>query len=1096
MSASAPTHAPLPDLPTMDRGRSTRREHLAALQPSQPSERNSFSFSSAASRALAASRRRRSQSPGKQRDEARQSDAAVQSRARRASVAGTPRPRRYSYTQPYLPTAPSAEKATEREAAWIETSVDATLGPDEPAHNFRKSLPKDFEHKTVEELRMTEEANKERYWRRWGPYAPERQWGTVREDYSPDGNAWDYFPHDHARSRAYRWGVEDGLAGVSDNRGRLAITLALWNGKDNILKERAYGLSNLEGNHGEDVKELYYYLDNVPSHSYMKYLYKYPQRAFPYEELIRENGNRSREVAEFEITDTDAFDDDRYFDVFVEYAKDADEENAMSMRVTVFNRGPDPADLHIMPQAAFRNTWAWPAHEPEDKPSLHRAAEGAVQLDHPTLGRYFWYVHSSPAPCEPWDGKSEPKLVTDETVEPELLFTENDTNYARLYNGENRHIYSKDAFHDYLIPSHRPDGADCNAQYVNPDEKGTKVGAHYFFKQIPPKGGCATLRLKLTPRTLETDKSIDDDEAFDATLDARRLEADEFYDRLSAKAVLGDRGNITRSLLAGMLWSKQFYYFVQREWAEGDPGQPAPPPHRAGDRNSSWTNLYMLDIISMPDKWEYVYSCLWDLAFHTVPLALVDPGFAKTQLDIYTREWYMKPDGAMPAYEWNFSDVNPPVHAWAALRVYRIEEKVYGTRDIDFLERMFQKLLINFTWWVNRKDESGMNVFEGGFLGLDNIGPFNRSEPIPGGGTLRQSDGTAWMAFYALTMLSIALELARSNPNYEDIASKFFEHFILISDALTYPGPDNKGLTLWDEDEGFYYDAIQLGSTPAAGYKRVNVRSLVGLVPLFSVLTIEPSALEQFPSFAKRFSWFVENRPELSERNMANMRIAGQGDKRLLALVSRERLERILRRMLDETEFLSEHGIRSLSKYHLEHPWQVWIDGQPFGVEYWPAESKSGMFGGNSNWRGPIWVAMNFLIIESLFKFHAYYGSSFTIELPTGSGKWLNLAEAALELERRLTSLFERDAMGRRPLNGGSEKLDFDPHFRHLFAVNEYFDGDTGRGLGASHQTGWTGLVAYSILNRSLGLTLPKQQTQDPEAPPGTQKRPASPPPF
>lgn len=750
----------LDDLPVR-RGRAGRREDLASLQPAQPPESTQSSFSAVASRRLVAARRRRSQSPGQVTAAAKQSEQAVRTRAERASSSAS-RPRRYSYTSDHASIPPpdlARQHLGENEARVAELVANATLSAtDEPARGFRKPLPKESDEKTVEELRMGEEAAKERYWRRWGPYVSERQWGTVREDYSADGNAWDYFPHDHARSRAYRWG-EDGLAGVSDNHNRLAITLALWNGHDRILKERVFGVSNHEGNHGEDVKELYYYLDNVPSHSYMKYLYKYPQQAFPYEQLLEENGRRSREVPEFEITDTSAFDDNRYWDILVEYAKDADEENAVSMRITAFNRGPEPADLHVLPQATFANTWAWPEHEPENKPSLHQAAEGAVQLDHPTLGRYFWYAHASPAPCMPWKQEElQPELVSDQEVQPALLFAENDTNYARLYGGNNAHTYSKDAFHDHLIPSHRPANAAPDTQYVNPDHTGTKVAAHYFFPQVPANGGCVVVRIKLTPRTLATDKSIDDDDAFDAALDARRSEADEFYHRISAGYVQGDRAGVLRQLLAGMLWTKQFYYFVQREWVKGDPGQPPPPPHRAGDRNASWTNLYMRDILSVPDKFEYPYPAIWDLAFHTIPLALVDPAFAKGQLDVFTREWYMKPDGAMPAYEWNYDDVNPPVHAWATFRVYRIEEKLYGIRDIDFLERMFQKLLVNFTWWVNRKDSSGMNVFEGGFLGLDNIGPFNRSEPLPGGGTLRQSDGTAWMAFYALTMLTMALE--------------------------------------------------------------------------------------------------------------------------------------------------------------------------------------------------------------------------------------------------------------------------------------------------------------------------------------------------
>lgn len=778
-----------------------------------------------------------------------------------------------------------------------------------------------------------------------------------------------------SNSRAYRWG-EDGIAGISDNHQRLCFSLALWNGKDDILKERLYGLTGEQGNHGEDVKEIYYYLDSSPTHSYMKTLYKYPQAKFPYEKLLEENRNRSREVSEYELVDTGVFDEDRYWDVFTEYAKDEEDPNSISVRITAYNRGPDPADLHILPQLFFRNTWSWPKELPKDMPVLHEVAEGVVQAEHPTLETTRLYCMPSPAPAAPTKGGVV--LVDGPSVIPELLFTENETNFERLYGGKNRTPFNKDAFHDYIIPWHRPEikeekEEEANGEkmeteevkrypahhFVNPAHRGTKAAAHYSFKDVPGKGGCVVVRLKLTPNSPSEDPAILDEELFDDTIEERRFDTDEFYTQLGRGPLSEDLRSIMRQALAGMLWTKQYYQFIQKEWIDGDPGQPPPPPERRRVRNADWRHLYINDILSMPDKWEYPWFATWDTAFHCIPLAMVDPGFAKKQLDLLTREWYMKPDGALPAYEWNFSDVNPPVHAWATFRVFKIERQWHGVEDLNFLERVFQKLLINFTWWVNRKDSEGNNVFEGGFLGLDNIGPFNRSEPLPGGGKLRQADGTSWMGFYCLNMLSIALELAKHNPTYEDIASKFFEHFLYIADAMTYPASDDQQLSLWNDEDGFYYDAIQWGYGHA---EQIRVRSMVGLMPLYATLVLEPQVLKRFPGFKKRLDWFVENRPDISQRNIASLKKRGKGDRLLLAFADKDRLKRILEKMLSEDEFLSEYGVRSLSHWHHDHPFNMRVDGQDFGVEYWPGDSRSGMFGGNSNWRGPIWLAVNFLV--------------------------------------------------------------------------------------------------------------------------------------
>ncbi|ODN78976.1 hypothetical protein L202_04489 [Cryptococcus amylolentus CBS 6039] len=1039
--------------------------------------------------------------------------------------------------QANLPKRPSSQQGQDANEATTpkggsDTDTPGTQGQEHKSLRDRLHAQLGPKYHSVEEHRLQQSDKYEVHWKRWGPYVSERQWATVREDYSANGDAWNSFPFELANSRAYRWG-EDGMAGISDNHQRLCFTLALWNGKDPILKERLYGLNGNQGNHGEDVKEIYYYLDSTPTHSYMKYLYKYPQAEFPYEQLKEENANRSKEVSEFELMDTDVFDEDRYWDVYVEYAKDEEDADALSVRITAYNRGPDPADLHILPQLFFRNTWSWPKELPKHMPSLRQEADGVIHADHETLGKTRLYATPSPAPAAPVKGGVV--LVDGPSVVPDLLFTNNETNFERLYNGKNRTPWVKDAFHDHLIPGHRPPepepehttpgalpvkkspsgkspklpphhseadlsedadeenkegGEDDESsgpapaaeaaprpvsgghrQFVNPDKEGTKAAAHYFFKDVPANGGCVVVRLKMTPNTPEEDPTILDEELFDENLEDRRVDADEFYGRIAKGGISDDLRNIMRQALSGMLWTKQYYQYIQKEWMDGDPGQPPPPPERKWVRNKEWKHMYINDILSMPDKWEYPWFATWDTAFHCIPLAMVDPSFAKKQLDLMTREWYMKPDGALPAYEWNFSDVNPPVHAWATFRVFKIERKMFGREDLDFLERVFQKLLLNFTWWVNRKDADGNNVFEGGFLGLDNIGPFNRSEPLPTGGNLRQADGTAWMAFFCLNMLSIALELAKHNPTYEDIASKFFEHFLFISDAMTYPSSNDEQLSLWNEEDGFYYDAIQWGYGHS---QQLPVRSMVGLMPLYATLVLEPSVIKRFPGFKKRMDWFIENRPDISERNVASLKTPGRGDRTLLALASKERLVRILERMLDEKEFLSEYGVRSMSLYHHDNPFSMNVNGEEFGVGYWPGDSKSGMFGGNSNWRGPIWFAVNFLLIESLQRFHQYYGDTLQVECPVGSGDYMNLAGCAEEIQHRLIHIFSRDEYGVRAVNGGNPKLNRDPHFRDNVHFYEFFHGNDGRGLGASHQTGWTGLVAWSIMQTGEYCRLPK----------------------
>lgn len=989
------------------------------------------------------------------------------------------------------PLAPKPPPKTSKAA-----SGDSKIQQNGPTKNYRQRLSESLgvDYHGVEKYRLLQDENRERHWKRWGPYLSDRQWATVREDYSDNGDAWSHFPHEHSRSRAYRWG-EDGIGGISDSHQRLCFSLALWNEQDSILKERLFGVTGHQGNHGEDVKEIYYYLDSTPTHSYMKFLYKYPQRKYPYEELVNENVHRDRNVEEYEILDTNVFDDDRYWDVFIEYAKDEDDPDNIYIRVTSYNRGPDPATLHIIPQLWFRNTWSWPAQKPP-LPSLSAATTdddiSYIKVKHPEMGGNFLCCLPSPPPMGP-DGN----FVGDEdaVIDPDLLFTENNTNFRRLYNGVNQSVCVKDAFHDHIIPSHKPQRGRSDSQgtdgsstprptaststceplpqespFVNSDKCGTKSAAHYIFRDVPGRGGCAVVRLKLTPLSPNKDRSLEDEGAFDDVVEERREEANEFYSSLLFGPISDDLKQVMRQALGGMLWTKQFYYFVQKEWIEGDPAQPPPPPGRQHIRNKHWRHMHIEDILSMPDKWEYPFFAAWDTAFHCIPLAVVDPVFAKKQLDILTREWYMKPDGQIPAYEWNFSDVNPPVHAWATFRVFKIERKLTGREDIPFLERVFQKLLLNFTWWVNRKDSGGNNVFEGGFLGLDNIGIFNRSEPLPTGGNLRQADGTAWMAFYCLNMLNIALELAKHNAVYEDIASKFFEHFIFIADAMTYKSGDNES-SLWNEKDGMYYDAIEFGPGNSI---QLPVRSLVSLIPLYATLVLEPAVINRFPGFKKRMEWFIDNRPEISGRNMANMRAGGRGERRLLALASKERLVRILEKMLDEDEFFSEYGIRSLSKLHKEKPWGMQVNGDWHEVGYWPGESHSGMFGGNSNWRGPIWLAVNFLLIESLQRFYQYYGDELQVECPTGSGDYMNLVEVAEEIQHRIIHIFGRDMEGKRATNGGNVRLDQDPHFRDYVSFYEFFHGDTGRGLGASHQTGWTGLVAYHILQSGVSCRLPK----------------------
>jgi hypothetical protein len=874
---------------------------------------------------------------------------------------------------------------------------------------------------TQEELRLEESRRRRVHWKRWGPYLSEREWGTVREDYSPQGTAWDYFPHDQARSRAYRWG-EDGIAGISDRHQLICFALALWNGRDPILKERLFGLTGEEGNHGEDVKEYYYYLDSTPTHSYLKALYKYPQAAFPYAQLVEENRRRRKFDPEYELFDTGVFAEDRYFDVFIEYAKATAED--ILIRVTAHNRGPEAAALHLLPTLWFRNTWSW--GRDATRPALSRVdgppGLAVVQARHSYYGSRWLACEGS----------------------PELLFTENETNLQRLFGVGNRAAYVKDGINDYIVQGER--GA------VNPALTGTKAAAHYDV--ILPPGERVVLRLRFTDREPAADTFGPE---FDALFVRRGAEADEFYAQRIPQGLSADARNIQRQAFAGLLWSKQFYHYEVAVWLEGDPAYPPPPPQRLRGRNHEWSHLYNGDVISMPDKWEYPWYAAWDLGFHCVALALIDADFAKEQLILLLREWYMHPNGQLPAYEWAFGDVNPPVHAWAAWRVYKIERRIRGKADRAFLERVFHKLLLNFTWWVNRKDAEGNNIFQGGFLGLDNIGVFDRNSALPSGGYIAQSDGTSWMAMYTLNMLAIAMELARQDPVYEDVASKFFEHFARIAYAMNHMGCE--GGSLWDKQDGFYYDVLCMSGS---GQHYLKARSMVGLIPLFAVETLEPEIVNKLPGFKRRMQWFIDNLQELS-RNIDMSQQSPRGVRRLLSAVSGERLVRVLRFMLDEGEFLSPYGIRSLSRFHRDHPYTVTLDGHEHTVDYEPAESTTIFFGGNSNWRGPVWFPVNFLLIESLQKFHYYFGDEFKVEYPTGSGQLKTLWEVATDLSRRLMRLFLRDKDGRRPAYGSVEKFQTDPNWRDLILFYEYFHGDSGAGLGASHQTGWTGLVAKLI---------------------------------
>jgi Glycosyl hydrolase family 63 C-terminal domain len=874
---------------------------------------------------------------------------------------------------------------------------------------------------THEERRLDESRERSAHWKRWGPYLSERAWGTVREDYSPTGTAWDYCPHDQARSKAYRWG-EDGIGGICDRHQYICFAIALWNGRDPILKERLFGLTGSEGNHGEDVKEYYFYLDSTPTHSSMRFLYKYPQAEYPYARLVEENRRRGREAAEYELIDTGVFDEDRYFDLFIEYAKGPPE--GLLIRIQVINRGPETAPLHLLPTIWFRNTWAWgyDARRPQLSQGEFLKNAHTIDLHHYHYGHRVLYCEDS----------------------PELLFTENETNNQRLYGVDNTSPYVKDGINNYIVH-----GAH---EAVNPQHVGTKAAAYYPLSLGP--GESSTIRLRFTEMERQRPRRNPFGADFEQIFGTRQQEADEFYATVIPHILSPDAQNVMRQAFAGLLWSKQFYHYVVEQWLRGDPAFPRPPSQRWSGRNRGWMHLYNDDVISMPDKWEYPWYAAWDLAFHCIPLALVDADFAKQQLVLVLREWYMHPNGQLPAYEWSFDDVNPPVHAWAAWRVYKIEQKRRSVGDRIFLEHIFHKLLLNFTWWVNRKDAEGKNIFQGGFLGLDNIGVFDRSAPLPTGGHIEQSDGTAWMGMYCLNMLAIALELARENPVYENVASKFFEHFVYIAHAMDHRGEE--GIELWDEDDGFFYDVLHLTD---GDHVKMRVRSMVGLIPLFAVETLEPDIVDRLPGFKRRMQWFIDNRPDFRE-HVDMVETAGGGVRRLLSIVTRAQLPRVLRFMLDETEFLSPYGIRAVSQFHRDHPYTLAVNDTAHRVQYEPAESSTGLFGGNSNWRGPIWFPVNYLIIESLQKFHHYFGDDLKVECPAGSGQMTNLWHVTTELSRRLTRLFLSGPDGRRPVYGGTEKFQHDPLWRDFLLFYEYFHGDNGAGIGASHQTGWTGLVA------------------------------------
>ncbi len=871
----------------------------------------------------------------------------------------------------------------------------------------------------AEVLRLTDARARQVPWRKWGPYLSERQWGTVREDYSESGDAWNYFSHDQARSRAYRWG-EDGLAGISDDRQLLCFALALWNGKDPIIKERLFGLTNAEGNHGEDVKEYYFYLDSTPTHSYMKYLYKYPQNAYPYDDIVATNHKRGQRDLEYELLDTGVFDDNRYFDVFVEYAKASPED--LLIQITVSNRGGSSASLHVLPTIWFRNTWSW--GDDSARPSLKQNDGGAIAASHPELGERILYA----------DGK------------PALLFTDNETNLERFGRGPNGSPFVKDAFNNYFV--HRQPAA------VNPGQIGTKACAHYAITVAP--GASQVIRLRLSDAAPATDHREPFGVRFDAIMNDRRREADEFYAGVIPPALDADARTVMRQALAGMLWTKQFYNYDVDKWLAEHGSDPFNPRRRPAPRNDRWHHMHNSDIISMPDKWEYPWYAAWDLAFHVLALTLVDEDFGKQQLDLMLQERYLHPSGQIPAYEWNFGDVNPPVHAWATIFTFNLEKATRGQGDLDWLERSFHKLMLNFTWWVNRKDRTGNNVFEGGFLGLDNIGVFDRSAPLPTGGHLEQADGTAWMALFCQNMLEIATQLALEKPAYGDMALKFLEHYLWIASSMVHAGDD---VGMWDEQDGFFYDVLRL---PNGHAERLKVRSMVGLLPFCAVTLFEGELLRKVPALLSRVQRFLETRPELTAL-IHDPKQRGENGRLLAAILNERNLRRVLSSLLDEREFLSPYGIRSISRYHAHHPYAFSLGNQVYRVSYLPAESDSGMFGGNSNWRGPIWMPVNGLIIRALLQCYAYYGNAFTVECPTGSGRHMNLYEVAQDLSRRLASIFLKDSHGRRAVHGMNRTFQEDPYWRDLLLFYEYFHGDNGAGLGASHQTGWTGIIARTL---------------------------------
>lgn len=906
----------------------------------------------------------------------------------------------------------------------------------------------------AEQQRLEQNKGQEEPWHFWGPYLADRAWGTVREDYSANGDAWNYFPHEHARSRVYRWN-EDGIGGISDFKGRLCFAFAFWNERDPFLKERLFGLSGPQGNHGEDVKELYWYLDSTPSHSFMRMLYRYPQAAFPYEQLVRENASRSKMEGEYEIWHTGVLEGNRVFDIEIEFAKATAYDILIRARAT--NCGPEPATLHLLPTIWFRNTWSW--DRDNAKPSLQERTPSEARVDiieatHHAVGTYQLY-------CEGAE---------------KLLFTENESNLERLWDVPNHSPFVKDSINDAVIQG--------KIDIVNPNKVGTKAAAHYRFLIAPGESVSIRMRLKRVNGELEGGAPatplqkrdsqelappLDPFSDFDEIFKARQNEADEFYAGFAPSCLSEEHCAVQRQALAGLLWSKQFYHYIVEQWLEGDPGQPPPPPERQYGRNAHWRHLYNERVMSMPDKWEFPWYASWDLAFHCIPLALVDPHFAKGQLDLIAREWYQHPNGQVPAYEWNFSDVNPPVIAWAAWRIYQIERKHTGKGDRAFLETIFHKMLLTFTWWVNRKDSQGNNIFEGGFLGLDNIGVFDRNESFPDGSHLEQSDATSWMGMFSLNLMRIAIELARENHVYENIATKFFEHFLGIAAAMNNLG--GKGIGLWDETDEFYYDVLH---TPGGQYLPLRVRSLVGLLPLLAVETIQPQLIDELPGFKERLEWYLTNRPDLASL-VSRWQEPGMKERRLVALTRGHRMKCLLRRMLDPEEFLSDYGVRSVSKYHKDHPYRLSIRGEEKTVGYEPGESQSGIFGGNSNWRGPVWFPINYLLIESLQQFHHYYGDDFKVECPTGSGRFLHLKEIANELSNRLIKLWLRDDNGEQPFARASKRALDGQRDQDRYLFHEYFHGDTGAGLGASHQTGWTGLVAKLIQQQGDFGTITKR---------------------